>query len=322
MIALFKQNIFLVSLSIIVYVVGLRFSSFITPEVYQLKPEDGPINAIFYKWVSNPMTQSIFTALLLFVQALMINRIGIKNRINKEIGLLPGVIYVLFICLIPLPHICYPIILANTFIIISLQYIFSTYNKKSVANAAFMSGFMASLASLIYFPYLYFFFITTISLLIMRSFSTKERLQHLIGWFIPYTLLSSWQYWRNVDNLVIPHYFKNQYAFFNLPELSSLNIMIFLGVTIVMVVYLIFRFPSFSSKKEITIQKKIDIFYWILLYGGVSIIFYNYVGFEHFATIALPIGYLLAMVFASIRNIVLAELLHLLLIGLIIYFQL
>lgn len=301
------------------YIVLLRIKYFLYPVAYTLQPGDGPLNEIFFTGFSSPMSQSIIAVLLIYIQSLMINRIGIKHKINTDIGLLPGAMYALFISLIPIEAALYPVLIANTFIVIALQNIFTTYNKKQVAKAVFSSGMAASIASLFYFPYLYFFFITTISLLILRSFTIKERLQHLLGWITPYVLMYVWQFWFDAQKMIIPHYFDEQYALFKVPYLSSIHEISFSVAAVLMILYFLFQYSKFSSKKEITVQKKIDIFYWVLLYGGLSTLFYNHVDITQFLTIGFPIGYMIAMAFIGIKNKIVPEILHLVLLGLWVF---
>ncbi len=321
MIAIFKKNLFVVSLLILVYILVLRINTLIYPIPYIPKEGDGYLSLTFYTVFSNPLVQAILAIVLLFVQSLMINRIGIKHKINRDIGLLPGAIYALFICLIPYETALPPVLIANTFVIVSLQYIFSTYNKRQVAKAVFSSGLAASIASLFYFPFLYFFFITTIGLLILRSFTLQERLQHLIGWFIPYVLLFVWEFWSDFERLVIPHYFENQYAFIRLPSINGIHDIVLYALTGISVIYFIINYSSFSSKKEITVQKKIDVFYWLLAYGILVSFFYNYLTIDHVMTLALPIGYMLAMAFINMKNQLVPEIVHVALLGVWVYIQ-
>lgn len=305
----------------LVYIALLRIKTFLDPVGYQIKSEDGYLNEVLFGFLTSPLSQSIIAVIFIFIQALIINRVGIKNKINKEFGLLPGAMFALFICMIPYSAALTPLLVANTFIILSLQSIFTTYNKKEVSKAIFYSGFFASIASLFYFPFLYFFFITTIGLMIMRSFTLKERLQHLIGWVVPYALIYVWHFWIDYPQMILPDYFKNQYALLNIGLMGTFKGLIFSIVALFMIIYFLAKYIAFSSKKDITVQKKIDIFYWVLLYGGLSIFFYNFVTIDHFITIALPVGYLLAMGFVGMKNKVYPEIIHLLMIGVVIYFS-
>lgn len=303
----------------LVYIILIRLNTLIYPVAYQLKPSDGYLNEVFFTLLSNPLSQSIVAIVLIYIQALVINRIGIKHKLNKNFGLLPGVFYALFISLVPLETALTPILIANTFVIISLQYIITTYNKREVSRNVFSSGMYATLGSLFYFPYLYFFVVTTIGLLIMRSFSFKERLQHMIGWVLPYLLIWVWHFWSDNESPVIPNYFQDQYSFLNVGQIEGVKLWAFVILFVVFILVFLTQYLTFSSKKEITTQKKIDIFYWVMLYGGISILFYNHLSISHFFVVALPFGYFLAMSIVNIKNVTIRELVHFLLIAGVIY---
>ena len=303
----------------LVYVVIIRLHTIINPIPYELGEEDGFLVEVFFNSFSSPLTQAILAIVLIYIQALLINRIGIKHKLNKDFGLLPGVFYALFLSLYPQESALSPSLLANTFIIIALQYIITTYNKREVSANVFSSGMYASIASIFYFPYLYFFVITTIGFLIMRSFSFKERVQHLIGWLIPYILIWVYQFWYGHEKSIIPYYFHEKYGLLNFELGFNLKEMIVIGIIGFLIITFLVQYGRFSSKRDITTQKKIDIFYWVLFYGGLSILFYAHTDITHFAVIALPFGYLLAMSIVNINNLILRELFHILFVVLVIY---
>ena len=78
-----------------VYITLIRLNTLINPVAYELKSSDGYLNEVFFNLLSNPLSQSIVAIVLIYIQALVINRIGIKHKLNKNFGLLPGVFYAL-----------------------------------------------------------------------------------------------------------------------------------------------------------------------------------------------------------------------------------
>jgi hypothetical protein len=316
---LFRKNIFVVSFLMLGYITLIRIHTLLDPVAYHIGNQDGHVTKIIYEWLSSSRAQAVVAILLIYIQALLINRIGIKHKLNKDFGLLPGIFYALVLSIIPDRSALTPSIIANTFIIISVHYIITTYNKKEVSANVFSSGMYAALASIIYFPYLYFFIITTVGFLIMRSFSFKERLQHLCGWIIPYVLIWVFQFWMDQEDRIIPDYFKDKYGFFNFEGSGSIKDLLVFAITIMLVLTILLQYVKFSSKRDIRSQKKIDLFYWVLFYGGISTLFYAYLDVTHFAVIALPFGYFLAMSMVSINNLILRELIHILLLSVVVY---
>ena len=303
------------------YAILVRLISFIHPQVYEVQETDGAINEWIFAQLYTPHSQAVVAILLIYIQALLLNRVGIKHKINKEIGLLPGLFFILFSGIIMMSNTLHPVIFANTFIILGLQNIFLTYNRKEASKEVFLSAFYSSLASLFYFPFIYFFVVTTAGLLIMRSFSFKERFQHLIGWTLPYFLLWVWEYWIMEPHKVIPYYFADQYKLIHIsifPTLKHSLLILFLFGSIL---YFLLRYSTYQSKRLITVQKKIDILYWVLFYGGVTALFYKHLEIEHLITIGLPVGYLFGMSIITIKDNAIQELTHLLMIAFMIYLQ-
>lgn len=290
----------------------MRLKSIYDPVAYTLKDSDGFLIKEFYSFVSSPLAQSIIAILIVYINCLLINRTVIKNHISRETTLISGMLFGLFSAIVPDFLILSPALFASTFVILSLSCIFNSYNNLKCADEIFMAGFYMSMAGLIYFPMLIFFFFIIVGFMIMRSFNLKENIQHILGWITPFFLVYAIQYFiKDYSNIVIPHYLLNKISFVNLMngfDIKSLIVLIFL--TIFILIFL-FNYGSYSGKKVISGQKRISILFWFLLFTGISIFFYKEVSIQHVILFVIPLSVFLSSNLIDIKNRIWPELIHL-----------
>jgi Family of unknown function (DUF6427) len=320
-ISIFRKNLFINSIILLPYIGLLRLKSFFLDQPYI--PGDGEsylTKSVFGLFDSVPL-QGGLAILIIYINALMINRIVIKNNITKDNNLVSGLMYVLFasfmLDLLPLS----PVLLASPFIILSVQCVFNSYNNLKASDEIFLSGLYMSIAFMFYFPIVYFFLFTMIGFIIMRSFTFKERMQHIVGWIVPMGLAYGWQYFKMYPTRDVPHYFysKMGFIFFSGIPLSSLLLLVFLTLVILIC---IFSFGTYMSKKVIASQKRISLLYFLMLFAGLTVFIYGGLRMDHIHIIAIPFSIFITLNLLEMKNQLWPEIIHLLFILLLVILHL
>jgi len=300
----FRTNQVFLSILLILYILLLRFSTFLDHPFQWTPSGQGIFAENVHIWIG---TQSIgaqvLAIFLLLVQGFLVNLLSINHRLINEVNLFPGVFYILVSCLIPDMLYLSPVLIGNTFIIIALIELFSTYKNPSCADKIFNAGFWTGIASLFYSPFVFYLILLMAALNILRAFKIEERLMALIGLFTPYILVGLYFFWNDQFGLFWDKQISTNLSFFSFSSghkgwASSLNTFIFA----VMLVYTIANNGQYFSKKNIQVQKKVSILYWVLISAGIASIFQNSLTFEHFLTFAPAMGIFLAMSFSSMKN--------------------
>ncbi len=276
---------------------------------------------MLYNSVPNPLIQNIIANALIFIQALLINQIFIKNRVSKEITLFAGLLYIVFVSIIFENDMLSPILIANTFIIIALGNLLKTYKLPNAIVHIFNSGFFIGVASAIYTPYFVFILFGVISLLLLRSFKLLEKLQFFIGIGLPYFLLFTYKYWNDIKFADLD-FIKD--IFFRFPAFSSDNLVFFyvsVGFLFSCVGFAVFNYPFFISKKSIQSHKKIDIVYWFMLFTLLGILIFKTNESTHLISLAIPLSILIGIYLSDSKRIVFNELIHIFVIALIFITQ-
>lgn len=312
MLEFFRRNLFVNSLLLLPYTILLRIGSLINPSVYQLNQEDGYINHLIFSLLQDsPIIQTIIAIILIFFQANYINHIINKNRIAPTPNLFSGMIYIILASIIPEFMTLSPALIATTFVLIALDNLFQSNKKMSSAGKIFNVAFFISISSLIYLPIIIYIIVGYIGLIIVRSFKFRERLQFVIGIFIPYFLISSYYKWNDVIGTYLGSYLSKNLTFKYLVSGVSMYNLIVILTFVVLCGIAVLNYNEYRKKKTIHVQKQIDIFFWFLIFSIPTILFWNNLGLTHFIILIPLLSILSGISLIKMKNKFLAELIHL-----------
>lgn len=268
--------------------------------------------------------QGLIASLFVYIQALIINRMSIKHRLSKELTLIPGLVYITLSAFLPDLLSLSPQLIGATFVLLAVSLIFQTYNSTSASSQIFLSGFGIGVAGLFYFPYYYFFIFSFIGLIIMKNFTFKERIQHVLAWVLPTLLLWSWEYFREAPSFVIPDYFSSNLGLNNelfIQDIKSLIISVLVGL---MVLIFVFNYSNYNKQKPTATQKKVSILYWTMAYTGFVLSLVEKLEYPHLFLFLFPSAVFIALSFLNFKNKIVAEIafLVLMIISVIVQFDL
>jgi len=307
----FRKNLFFNALLILPYVAVVRIYSLIYPRPYLLSDEEGYLNHLIFSFLNDkPLVQSIIAIILIFFQATFINYIVNKNRIASLPNLLPGIAYVVLVSVLPSFQMLNPILISITLLLFAINSLFQCASKFPNAGQIFSVSFFISLASFIYFPSWVFLLAGYISLVTIRSFKVKERIQYLIGAVVPYYLFSSYFNWYEVLGKYMSGYLLQNIT---LPKLTNGFSAYQIGVVagfIFLVFFSFFKYNEYRKKKTVATQKKIDILYWFLFFTLPMLFFWKNIDLNHFLILVPSLSILFGMFFFSLKNRFLAETIH------------
>lgn len=321
MLEIFKRNVFVNSILLLPYAIFLRFNEFFAPQIVAPRPEFSSMLNTLYVATDTGITQTVIATILVFIQALMINKIAIKQKLFKDTNLVAGLIYILISASLPDFNALSPTLIAMTFMIPAIGIIMQTYNSSDASTQVFGSGVLVGIAALFYYPFYYFFFITLISILILKSFKFKERIQHLLALFIPTFMLFTVEYFNNASQYVVPSYFlaNFQYDFTLLvQDIKGLFTVVIISIAMIVAVL---NYGNYRLQKPTATQKKLDILYWVALFSVVSIIFTYKTEYSHIYILLFPLSIFLALSILRLKSKIVAEIVHLVLVIFVIIIQ-
>lgn len=311
MLEIFRRNLFLNSLLLLPITMLYRIKSFIDPRVYIPSEHDTYLSRLIFQYFTDGKIQALLGCFIVFIQAMMLNRIVIKNSLSKEITLVTGLLYITFTSLLPQFIGLSPELLANTFIIFVFGQLFKTYNTAEVASETYLSGFFVGVASLLYVPCILLILFTNLSLMIMRSYSVREKIQHFLGWITPFFLMMTFQYFIGYKKFIIPNDYFNQWGLISIDFTKNFGTNGVLIIVLLISIFFVFNINNFYQKTANSIQKRISILFWLMLFTAIMAIFFKYLGLSHMIIFCIPASYFTCILLLRVKNKLFQELIYL-----------
>ena len=132
----------------------------------------------------------IIAFLLIYVQATLLNRITIDQKMLAKPNYLPGMAYMLLSSLfVEWNHFSAPL-LVNTFLILMFYRMVNLYNTSKPLGGIFNIGVMMGIVTLLYEPAIVYVLMMPFTLFIMRPFRIREWLTGFLGLTTPYYFLA------------------------------------------------------------------------------------------------------------------------------------
>jgi hypothetical protein len=311
---LFRTNQAVANIIVLAYLFIIRFSLFTHAFPWNPETSNAGVPSLWiFQFISRfGLNPALFSLALVFVQAFYINLMYRNYRATQEVTLLPGVFYALAASLIPEFMNLSPILLANTFLLLAIENVYSVYRANDCADKIFNIGFWIGVASLFQFSFTMFLVAFFVGLTIMRGFRLNEFLMFFIGFFIPHILLSVHMFWTNQLGTMKQNILDNL-GFFNIQmhheQFASLKILL-VGV---LIAFVLITSGLLYSKRNVTAQKYVSILYWVLFAALGTVLMQSNIRLQHFLILSVPLGILLSFCLQSINSNT-TEMVHLLIV--------
>lgn len=322
MIQVFRKNWFVFTLLLFPYALVVRVWIFFgIPSEWPYETEN---LSLIYRYIEQFLPTSylwnvILATVLIFINAAQINYIVIKNRIARDINLFPGMVFILLSALHKDMFWLSPQLISISFLLGALNNLFRIYQKPQSAGFLFSAGFFTGLATLFYFPFSLFLFFAIISILILRKFVLRELIQLLTGFFLVFFFMAFVRFWNDL-NFNFVEIFLSQFKWSFSFSHYSLNEWIILAFTVLMLFIVSANYRKFTIKKSIQSQKKVNLIYWLMIIGFVTLPFIPTVFiFPSLLVIYVSYAVFIGMMMTRSKNQAAMELLHLFILFFIIF---
>jgi len=318
-VSIFKKNLFFNSLLLLPFAVILRLYSL----VFAGNIKTTEVGGILYTSIINilpdyPILNSIVSIILVFIEAVMINRLVIKNRFSRDITLLPGMFFIVLVSLSPEMLGLSPIIFGLYFVILSFSNLFKTYKKYNSERYLFNAGMFMGVAILFYFNFILLTIPLLIGLLSIKAFKIREVLQVASGFLIVLYIYAFWMYWSDTP-IIYPK--MNIYSIIDIAKGDIFKYIIF-GIYFFLIINTIFTYRQFVIKKSIQSQKKINILFFLLIFSVFTIILIAPIHtFNYLYLLAFPISFFTSVIFTRIKNNLILEVVNLVVIFAILIYH-
>jgi hypothetical protein len=301
------------------YAIVLKFPMFMNLKAPQLQALDG----IFYKNILQglgsiasfiPFIYSLLTFMLLFIQAIGINKIVNDQRFHKQTNYLTGMSFLLITSLFSDWFLFSAPLIVNTILIWIFSRLCVLYNNPASKSIIFNIGLATGLAAFIYFPSITFLLLVMSGIAISRPFRLQEWLTGLVGIFTPLYFFASWLFLTGKIStfrvpgfhLSYPHFMGNRWAYGAL-------------FVIVLATALGLYFVNTNMRRQVVQTRKSWQLLFLYLIIATLVPFINAtINFSYWIIVAVPLSPIIAAVFFYPQKKILPLALHWLMFGIYI----
>lgn len=261
-----------------------------------------------------PIGHWFLYSLLIFVTAILINRMTIINRLSNTITLYPGLFYLVLASAFPLYSALTTIAISVLFQVLMLSNLMYINARTGAAGKIFNAGIYLGLMGALFLPQLLYLVLAIAGINILTAIKERVVLNLLNGLLLPFYLLGFYYLFREMQFTTLSEYYAGQFGLtnFRLPQL--LTEWLTLGLMIVLLVFSLFSYNQAISKKSIQAIRKINILAYAIL-ASLLVFLLSGVPSLHLFNLFLPaIGFFISESILRMKKESSAELIFVLLI--------
>jgi hypothetical protein len=143
---------------------------------------------------------AILTYLLLFSQAMLLNKLINDHRMTQKVTYLPAVSYLLVTSLFPEWSFFSAPLIVNSLVLFVFIELFKLYNLSNAKTSIYNIGLATGLSTFIFFPSIILFGWLLVGLLVIRTFRANEWLICFLGVLTPFYFYFTWLLYIGTKN--------------------------------------------------------------------------------------------------------------------------
>lgn len=311
MTGIFKANNPSGNAMLFVYAIIVKLPMFLNTRAPQLQMLDG----IFYKSFLTllqpvakgmPSVYSLLTFILLFIQAVGLNKIANNLKLYKQDNYLTGMAYLLITSLFSEWFSLSAPLIVNTFLIWIWGKLCTLYNSNHPQASIFNIGLATGLAAFIYFPSVTFLLLIVIGIGIARPFKMQEWLLGLAGIITPVYFFAAYLFLYNkMSSFNFPGFHLSYPRFFN-------NWWAYAALAILLLSVIIGLYFINSQMRRLVVQtrKSWQLLFVYLIVAAVVPFVNAGINFSYWILLAVPVAPVIASAFYYPQKKLVPQILH------------
>ena len=318
-IRLFKNNLTSSVLFVPLFAIVLWIFGFLHPVAVVTK-NTMPLFELFCRATGKyPLLHTIIAMFLVIIEAFYISNIIEKHNILLKKSNFPALVYVVLMSSCKLFLTLHPMLVANLFVLMSVDKILSSYHKDEAFSQVFDAGFCIGIASLFYFPAIVLFPVVWVGLIVIRTFVWREWIISFIGLIIPYLfVLAFYFWWDKLDFFLLDKIFypssDAKYSISNEPLSFIILSVVLVGIIALSFLKLLNGLPV----NTILSRNVLIVFIWMMALSGIAFFMAPVLNLRYFSFMAIPLTIYVSNYFLTTKKNWWAELLFLSLVIVII----
>jgi len=258
-----------------------------------------PIQSLIGKF---PFIQVLLAIILFIVLAFLMLYITNKYNFIRERTMLPLPLFIILVSGLTGMQTMHPVYPGAAFFLLAILRLFSAFDQTKPYSAAFDAGFLLGIASLFYFNSYILFpaFIFGLGIL-SREIRWREFVIIFTGFFLPFTFAFSYAYLTDQFlefikilemNVITPN------------DLCTPNVafQIYTGYLIFLILFGSVMIIQKYDSKKVSTRRYFMVFFLIFLFSVLGLIFIPAISREMLVITAIPVTFLIADFFVSLRK--------------------
>lgn len=266
------------------------------------------------------LNNTLLAALMLFVQALIFNRIINSYNLLGKSTYLPALLYISAGSLFAPFLILSPTLFCNFLMLLIMEKFLSIYKRDEVKSVMFDLGMIVALGTLIYFPFITMLPVTWISLMIFRPFNWREWMAVLIGFTTVFFFLAVFYYWSDSLEKFYLIWLPLGSRFPTRLHINLYDALVLIPVVLILILG-IFQLQKNFFRSVVHLRKSFQILFFMGITALVSFYMKQDLRLYHFLLAVPPASALLAYYFVYAGRRWVYESVYAILVFAIIYFQ-
>jgi hypothetical protein len=285
--------------------------------------EGGYAFILALKWVGiDSFWLTIIGLVVIFLQAITINSISLKNQFFQDRITFPAFFYIVFqsMTLVFMPPSA--IVFGLVFFSFALYYFFTIHQQADASSSQFNIGFFIGLAWLFYQPFLWMLLYFTFRLLVIKQVKIADIIQVFTGWLA--ALFLSIVFAFLTDTLELYYVLQGKQTFVvvrTIESFSHWSLWIVVGLWMIAVMLSVAQYSKMTYKVSLPNKKKIGLLFELLLALSVCLLLQKRLNIQDILILSPPLCILLAGATYYIKNQLIKELIPLVFIGSLLFLQ-
>ena len=284
----FKSGFFNQYLVIGILGLILWTGSFLQPPFMPLPSGPVPLYGLLYQLLHKvPLLSVILGFLLVLGETYWLTRILDRHNLILKNSSLSALIFFVLMSSNPEQLTLNPVNISVLFLIIILYHLMISYNKPEHLDRIYAAGFFTAMATLFYFPFLFWFGFILVSFILFRSGNWRQWVGSFIGLLTPFIFLAVFYFWFDDLAFRIREYRLVFQQLFVFPNPFQVDFWILSGFTLMLALFGLLKLMGGPVEKTVEIRAKINIILWMIPFAIVSFGFSGFLAIYHPA-LAMP----------------------------------
>jgi len=275
---------------------------------------------VAYEYALSPVVNVFLAGVIVFVQAILLNQLCNSYNLLGKSTFLPAALYIVLSGLFtPFLVLSSPLI-CNFLVIAMLYKLLSLYKGNDAKSTAYDMGMIVAVGSLIYLPFIYFFLIIWITLILFKPFDWREWVAGIMGYATIFFFLAVFYYMNNRLDQFYTIWLPLTTKFPEHININYYNYLVLIPVIVILLLCLVKIRQNFF-RSYVQIRKSYQLLFVIFVVAGLSFYVKAQFHLSHFVLCAVPAAIFCSYYFLyATKKWFYESLFALLLIG-IVYFQ-